>query len=161
MQELIAGSLAGLVATIPMTAAMGALHEQLPPQERYPLPPREITVRMAEQAGAEELTDAEGEREVATWVSHFGYGAGIGAVYGAFAGRVPAPAPISGILWGLVVWSGSYLGWLPAAGIRRSALKQPPRREALMIAAHAVFGASLGLAYAALRGARKTSPPVL
>ena len=108
-------------------------------------------MRTAERAGAEELTDEESEREAVTWTSHLGYGAAAGAMYGAFADRVPVPPVASGVLWGLIVWSGSYLGWLPAAGIRESATRQPPRREALMIAAHVVFGAFLGLTYGALR----------
>jgi hypothetical protein len=160
MHRLIAGSLAGMAATVPMSAAMAALHEELPPQERYPLPPREVTQRIAGQAGADEAVDSEGEAEIATWVAHFGYGALTGAMYGGLAGRIPLPGVASGVLWGLVVWSGSYLGWLPAAGIRRSATEQPPRREALMIAAHVVFGSALGLAYAAL-GGKATRQPVL
>jgi putative membrane protein len=161
MQQLIAGSVAGLAATVPMSIAMAAMHRQLPPHERYALPPREVTVGTAERLGAEELTDEEPEREAVTWVSHLGYGAATGAMYGALAERVPVPALASGVLWGLIVWSGSYLGWLPAAGIRASATRQPPRREALMIAAHVVFGAFLGLTYGALRGTGNERSPVL
>jgi hypothetical protein len=151
MHQLVNGSIAGLAATLPMSAVMAALHRQLPEHERYPLPPREVTVEVARRAGVEEATDSEPAREASTWVSHFGYGAASGAVYGALAGAIPLGPVAGGILWGLVVWSGSYLGWLPAAGIRASATKQPPRREALMIAAHVVFGASTGLAYRALQ----------
>lgn len=43
LTPLIAGSVAGCVATLPMTLAMEAMHRQLPPEEQYPLPPREIT----------------------------------------------------------------------------------------------------------------------
>lgn len=158
MHQLVSGSIAGLAATVPMSAVMAALHRQLPPHERYPLPPREITVEVAHRAGAEEAVDSEPDREMSTWVSHFGYGAASGAAYGALAGALPLGPLAGGILWGLVVWSGSYLGWLPAARIRASAAKQPPRREALMIAAHVVFGAATGLAYHALQR-RRARPP--
>ncbi|MCA1636528.1 MAG: hypothetical protein LC802_23280 [Acidobacteria bacterium] len=45
----------------------------------------------------------------------------------------------------MAVWAGSYLGWLPAAGILRPATEHPPRRTALMIAAHVVWGVAAGL----------------
>ncbi len=156
MNTLVNGSIAGLAATIPMSAVMAALHRQLPAHERYPLPPREITVEVARRAGADEAVDSEAGRETSIWVSHFGYGAASGAAYANVAHLLPLGPAASGILWGLVVWSGSYLGWLPAAGIRQSATRQPLRREALMIAAHVVFGAATGLAFHALQ--RRQAP---
>jgi putative membrane protein len=147
MNSILGGSIAGLVATAPMTAAMAALHRQLPRHERHPLPPREITERVALRAGAEEAVDTEQERESATWVAHFGYGAATGALYGLIARRIPGPPFARGILWGLAVWTGSYLGWLPAAGIRAASTRQPPRREALMVASHVVFGGVTGVVH--------------
>jgi putative membrane protein len=110
---------------------------------------------MAERAGVEEATETEERSEAATWISHFGYGAATGALYGALAPALPVGPLAGGVLWGLLVWSGSYLGWLPAAGIRASSTRQPPRREALMIAAHVVFGAATGLLFGALQGRRE------
>ena len=52
--RLIIGALAGLTATTAMTAAMRRLHRQLPARERYPLPPREITERLAPRVAGEE-----------------------------------------------------------------------------------------------------------
>jgi hypothetical protein len=52
---------------------------------------------------------------------------------------------LQGIACGLAVWTLSYLGWLPALGILRPATEHPPRRTALMIAAHAVCGLVLGV----------------
>lgn len=130
-----------------MTAVMAALHRELPPHERQALPPREITVRTASRVGADEAVDTEEKRESATWISHFGYGAATGAIYGTIANRFPGPPIARGVLWGLTVWAGSYLGWLPLTGIRRSSTRQPPRREALMIAAHVVFGGATGLVH--------------
>jgi uncharacterized membrane protein YagU involved in acid resistance len=152
MNNVLSGSVAGLVATAPMTAVMALLHRELPPHERQPLPPREVTVRTAGSLGAEEAVDTEKKRESATWVSHFGYGAAAGALYGLIANRFPGPPLARGILWGLTVWAGSYLGWLPLTGIRRSATRQPPRREALMIASHVVFGGATGIVHDRLRG---------
>lgn len=43
-----------------------------------------------------------------------------------------------------MVWSGSYLGLLPALNILPPATEHPPGRNALMIAAHVVWGSVLG-----------------
>src|SRR5436190_911638 len=47
---ILAGALAGLAATVPMTLAMELMYRQLPPRQRYPLPPRLITQRLARRA---------------------------------------------------------------------------------------------------------------
>ena len=49
MNRIVAGTLAGLTATAPMTAAMIAMHKALPAHERYPLPPRKVTMRVAQK----------------------------------------------------------------------------------------------------------------
>jgi hypothetical protein len=146
MNRILAGSLAGLIATVPMTMAMRALHRRLPPAERYPLPPRLITDEIASKAGVDGHLD-ESERRTATLAAHYGYGAAIGGLYGPLAGaagRDRSPV-LKGVAWGLAVWTASYLGWLPAAGILPPATEQPARRNALMIAAHVVWGAAAGV----------------
>lgn len=144
MNKILLGALAGLAATVPMSLAMKLMHEQLPPQERYPLPPRAITMEIAEEAGVKEQLD-EPAREGLTWASHFAYGATCGAVYAPLAGRLSLSPLVSGVSFGLAVWAGSYLGWLPAAGILRPATEHPMRRNALMIGAHVIWGAAAGL----------------
>ena len=145
MKRMLLGALAGLAATGPMTLAMKLMHEQLPKEERYPLPPRQVTEGLAEKAGVNEHLD-EDERKAATWVSHFAYGAACGALYGAVLGKKADERPLlAGVGFGLAVWAGSYLGWLPAAGVTSPATEHPPRRNALMIAAHAVWGAGVGV----------------
>ncbi len=146
MNRVLLGALAGLAATGPMTLAMKLMHERLPRGERYPLPPRQVTEGLAEKAGVNRHLDEEG-RETATWVSHFAYGAACGALYGAASGkRVDEHALLAGMGFGVAVWAGSYLGWLPAAGILSPATEHPARRNALMIAAHLVWGAGVGVA---------------
>lgn len=154
MNGILVGALAGLAATVPMSLAMKLMHEQLPGHEQYPLPPRAVTMEVAEQAGVREHLD-EGGRQAATWASHFGYGAACGALYGALAAGRDAPPLAAGVGFGLAVWAGSYLGWLPAAGILRPATEHPPRRTALMIAAHVVWGATTGLVVAGLADGRE------
>ncbi|HEX8707905.1 MAG TPA: DUF6789 family protein [Pyrinomonadaceae bacterium] len=143
-QGLLYGALAGLAATVPMTAVMGLLHRALPEHERYPLPPREITMEIAEEVGVKEQLDEPGRVGV-TLAAHFGYGAAIGALYAPLARRSPLAPALSGAAYGLAVWAGSYLGWLPAMGILRPATQHPPRRNALMITAHLVWGVAAGV----------------
>jgi hypothetical protein len=42
------------------------------------------------------------------------------------------------------VWAGSYLGLLPMTGLLHSATRERAERNALMIAAHVVWGGVLG-----------------
>ena len=155
MNRVLLGALAGLAATAPMTLAMKLMHEQLPREEQYPLPPRQVTEGMAEKAGVNEHLD-EDEREAATWASHFAYGAACGALYGALTGeRVDRHPVLAGVGFGVAVWAGSYLGWLPAAGVIAPATEHPARRNALMIAAHVVWGATAGVAVERLSEPRR------
>ncbi len=144
MNGILLGALAGLAATVPMSLAMKLMHEQLPEHEQYPLPPRAVTMEIAEEAGVREHLD-EPEREGLTWAAHFAYGAACGAVYAPLAQRSGLPPALSGAAFGVAVWAGSYLGWLPAAGIISPATEHPPRRNALMIAAHVVWGVAAGV----------------
>lgn len=141
MNRYLAGALAGLLATFPMTAVMQGLHRRLPPDERYPLPPREITGELARRAGVDDSL-SEDERVAATHLLHYGYGAAAGALYPLLAPR--GDPLVHGAAYGVAVWAASYLGWIPALRILRPATRHPARRNALMIAAHLVWGAATG-----------------
>jgi hypothetical protein len=136
------GAIAGLLATVPMTLSMKLMHQQLPAHEQYPLPPSEI-MTVAEEASLGEHLDPL-EHTAATLVAHFGYGAMAGALYSQIAAPLPLSPALKGSAYGVLVWSGSYLGLLPALGILKPATEHPAQRNALMIAAHIVWGAALG-----------------
>jgi hypothetical protein len=125
------GAVAGYAATLAMTALMQRLHERLPQHERYPLTPREII---------QTLAPAKGENATATrtLLAHFAYGALTGAIYGLVSQR---GGLASGALYGVGVWSASYLGWIPALKVLKPATQHPVRRNALMIGVHLVWGA--------------------
>jgi hypothetical protein len=141
---LIAGAGAGCAATAPMTAAMELMHRGLPWRERYPLPPSEIVSQLTEAIGLRKYVGRQ-EHIAITLASHFAYGTAAGALYGPLARIIPLPAALKGVIFGLLVWTLSYLGLLPGLGILRPATKHPPRRNALMIAAHILWGLVLGL----------------
>lgn len=125
---------------MPMTIAMKVMHDQLPADEQYPLPPRLILESVTDKAGAENELDEDTETGLA-YLGHFAYGTSVGAIYPLL---VREPSAATGVLFGLGVWTGSYLGYLPALGILTPATEHPARRNALMIAAHVVWGAALG-----------------
>ena len=151
MQPTLAGALAGFVATVPMSALMLAGQPALPPGRRR-LPPKQITMRLARLAGARPHPDGPATN-FATTAAHFGYGTMIGAMYGALAARRPDHPLAKGMAFGLLVWAGSYLGWLPAAGVRQPATRDPTSRNVLMIAAHLVWGAGTAYAFDKMRAA--------
>lgn len=140
------GAIAGFVATAAMSSAMARLHQRLPGRERYPLPPREITERIL--GGADDALVRDGAT-----AAHFLYGATTGALVGVVR---PKPTLREGALAGVVVWAGSYFGWIPALGILKPAADHPWRRNALMIGVHLVWGAATALILNELYLARET-----
>lgn len=142
MTPTVAASLGGLAATLPMTVAMEAMFRRLSLPQRHPLPPRTISMRLADTLGMKHELD-EQQRLAVTLLNHFAYGTAAGAVYG-LLGRRLLPGVLGGAVYGLGVWAGSYLGLLPATGLYPSAEEESARRNALMIAAHLVWGAALG-----------------
>jgi XapX domain-containing protein len=126
-----------------MTLVMETGFRYLPPHESYPLPPRRVTENVTAAAGVHHELSEEHHAKL-TWINHFGYGAAAGIVYELVKERLPGPPVVAGALFGLGVWAGSYLGWLPAADLHPPATEEGPNRNALMIAAHLVWGAALG-----------------
>jgi hypothetical protein len=157
MKNALSGGVAGAAATIPMTAAMLAIHRILPVHDQHAIPPRQITLELAERIGVNQALN-ESERQYLTAASHFGYGAAMGTVYGAVLGVSPASPIAKGLGFGLGVWAASYLGWLPAANFRASADRQGARRNEMMIAAHAVWGIGLGLLFDRLPRINTSTP---
>jgi uncharacterized membrane protein YagU involved in acid resistance len=149
---MAAGALGGLGATLVMSAVMlAARRAGLTPQ----LPPD----RIAEE-GIEEVKEApstEDEEAIVATVTHFAFGAGAGALYGAMSApivRSPLPLAIgAGLAFGTAVWLVSYQGWVPALGIMPPASRDHPGRVATMVAAHWVFGAALAVTTRQLRRA--------
>ncbi|WP_051340852.1 hypothetical protein [Azospirillum halopraeferens] len=156
MNRTAAGAVAGITATVAMTAAMRLMFRALPEHDRYPLPPRLITDRTFGPTGLPAAAGERGRRDLAL-AAHYAYGAATGALYPAVAQRIGGPPMASGIGYGLAVWAASYLGWLPAAGILTPATRHPPARNTLMLAAHVVWGAVTGIVAARLAAGHRTT----
>lgn len=145
------GIWSGLLATGPMTLAMFRMQESLPKSEKSPLPPATLTSEITGAVGLDQKVPAQFRPDL-TMASHFGYGATGGILYSFLSKRAPEASPLlKGSLFGMCVWAASYLGWIPAFGLRASAYKMPAKRNALMIMSHLIWGASLGLAEKEMR----------
>ncbi|HTK76399.1 MAG TPA: DUF6789 family protein [Gemmataceae bacterium] len=138
-----AGAVAGCVATVPMTAAMRAIHRRLPPHERDPLPPAQVTVNAAEIVGVAHKLSRR-QKQNAFLAAHYGVGTAAGAFYGVLAPSLPGPGLLNGAAYGLTVWASSYLGVLPATGLYKPPDRESARRHGMTAAAHVVWGGVLG-----------------
>jgi hypothetical protein len=154
MQTLVRGGIAGLAATVPMTLviaagrASGLLHTP---------PPVEIAENVAEQAG--EDPDRHSPAFQAAWLAaHAGYGMACGVVYALARPLLPRSDVAAGLLFGGAVWAVSYLGLMPALELYPQVDDDTPRRTAVMIAAHAVFGTSLANLDRALQSPEHEEP---
>jgi uncharacterized membrane protein YagU involved in acid resistance len=155
MNSALAGAIGGIVATYAMTVAMAKMKKRLPAEQRAALPPRRITEGALRPV--QEILPPERHEEAwrdLSLTSHFAFGAMAGAAWGALH---PKSSVSNGILYGLGVWAGSYMGWVPSFGLMPPATRQPLQRNLLMIAAHVVWGASL---HAAARHIRLSDPVV-
>jgi hypothetical protein len=87
---------------------------------------------------------------------HFGYGSTVGALYWRTMARLQWPVVLKGMMFGLAVWTVSYLGWLPLLfGLLSSATQHPSCRNALMIVAHLVWGTTIaGVTHTVVSGER-------
>ena len=122
---------------------MGALGEP---------PPRKLTRRILSLFGASNATRSP-QVEAMTALTHLGYGAGAGALYGALASPLESTRSrvAAGAMFGAALWAVSYAGWIPAAGLMARPQRDRPARPASMVIAHLIFGAVLGAVYRPLR----------
>jgi len=99
---MIRGAVAGACATLPMTFCMMRLFRALPQDQQYPLPPAEITAILIDRLGlAIHLTQKE--QTMLTLLAHIAYGSAGGVLYGIVAQKFAQPAPIKGIIYGLLL----------------------------------------------------------
>jgi putative membrane protein len=138
------GAFAGLIATVPMTLFMLAAQRTLPHRQQYALPPEILTDKFARLVGLRKHMKKP-HLLLASLVSHLSFGATAGAIYGPLTRIIPIPSVLKGIVFGLVVWVANYLGWIPVVGMAEAATRQPIQRNALMVAAHVVWGAGTGV----------------
>jgi hypothetical protein len=143
---LLVGATAGALSTVAMSGVMlGAKRAGLTGE----LPPERITRRAIDAVSAEPPDDHKEDAIAA--VAHLGFGAFAGAVFGVLTTRSgsvsgsPAIASFTGMMYATGIWLVSYQGWVPALGILPPASSDRRGRVLTMLAAHWVYGATLGL----------------
>ncbi len=135
--RLVLGYAAGLAGTVPMTIAMDRLWRLLPERQRYPLPPREIMAGVV-PGRVQEATSERGMRGL-TLAAHFAFGGAAGALLGALP---IARRHETGAAYGVLIWTVSYMGWIPALRILKPASAHPVLRSLLMVSVHLIWGAA-------------------
>jgi putative membrane protein len=85
------------------------------------------------------------EKTAASHLVHYGFGAVMGAVYGAAASVRPAVAVGGGTAFGAAVWLGAHVTVVPALGLARSPLREPPAKEARELILHLAYGVTVAL----------------
>ncbi len=144
LNRCVNGAVAGLIATAPMTWTIRAAQRLMPPRHGNRIPPRQVAEAVLQNARVHDELP-QGMKDAFATLSHYAFGATAGVALAAVTKASPLPKPVVGALVGLGVWTASYLGWLPAAGLRRSATKDSAGRNAQMIVAHLVWGATAAL----------------
>jgi hypothetical protein len=141
MKAALDGAIGGGVATGVMSLLMlaaakaGFIDRQ---------PPEEIADAVLDAAGAPGHSE---ETEDALAVAlHFTFGIGMGALFGVLHRRLrlPIPAFLHGLLFGCLLWTVSYKGWVPGLGIMPPPEHDRPSRQLTTVLAHWVYGAILG-----------------
>lgn len=144
MKRWQSGFWSGILATGPMTLFLFEAHKSLPQKEKKALPPAMLTRAIAKKLNLDSVLTEE-QKENLIFLSHLGFGGVCGSLYSLFTQKSKMHPVLTGSLFGLGVWSTSYLGWIPAMDLRPKAVRTSPERNTMMILAHLVWGASLGL----------------
>ena len=148
MKLLARGTLAGLVGTALMTAAM------LPSKKASMSPgkvaPRQITENLLNRLRVRRHLSRPAFE--ASWVAlHFGYGTVSGVDYALGQRAIGRERPVlEGLVFGMALWAVGYCGWLPLAGLYPPPTRLPKREVgAELIATHLIYGVSTAAAHRA------------
>jgi len=136
-QRLAWGAASGALATVAMSAVMGAA-QRLGWLGR--MPPKIITRAAFNHVGVDRSRPAE---NAGATVAHFAFGAVGGGLYGALRPLRARTSPLQGVVYGTLIWLVSYAGWVPALRIMPPPQRDRPGRVPSMLAAHWVYGAVL------------------
>ncbi len=109
--------------------------------------PAQVGKRLYEGLLHREL--APSAARLTTNVMHWAYGSGQGAVLGLTAGSIRARGALLGPFFGAAVWTSSYVV-LGVMGLYKPAWQYPPSILAKDLGNHLLYGATTGLAFAAL-----------
>ena len=128
---LIAGLIGGLVGTLAKTLA----ERMFPPRTHGEPEPTEV----AAQRVAGHPLDAD-TKAIASEGIHWGYGAAVGAAYGALAEYFPAATAKEGASFGMALEALTHETALPALGLAGEPEDETMRERASEVTSHVVYG---------------------
>lgn len=142
VQTVLVGTLGGVLGTVTMSALMLAAHKA---RLMGRLPPERITQKAFFHGFRSHKR--ERRKNMLAALLHIGFGAAAGAFFGFVYRRLPVGAnPVGlGSVYGSLIWFLSYGGWAPALGMIPPIHRDRPGRPAIMVLAHWVYGATLGV----------------
>ena len=149
--RVVGGTVGGVVGSafmaVPILAARAAGLTGTPAPER-------ITEGLLHRAGVRLDRDTEDQ---VTAMSHVGFGAGAGALYGVLAPRdTDLPRALAlGLGYATALYAVSYAGWVPALGLLAPPDRDQPARQVVMLVAHWLYGVSIAVATHAASGDRR------
>ncbi len=154
-QQVVKGAAAGAAATVGMSAFMLAARRA---GWLGRMPPEKITARTLDRL---HIRRSEQAQDWTATALHLAFGAAAGSLFepARQIARLPIPAPIQGAAFGTGVWAVSYLGWAPALSVMPPPRRDRPGRPLVMLSAHWVYGALLGLLLSARTQPVPHAPP--
>ena len=151
MQRIASGALGGAGGTLVLTG----FREVLTAAGLVGVTAPEQVIARLEELGL--LDDPSPEtRRVLTAVAHLSYGVGIGAALGLLRrerGGVAEETAV-GTALGILAWGANWTVLLPFTGVHRPPWKERTPKVLLPILDHAVYGATWGVLYRAMRSDR-------
>jgi len=134
-KSLAKGLLAGLIGGLVATAAKSIGERIYPPRTHGEPEPPEV---LAEKIAGHELSGPA--KAIAAGSIHWGFGAGVGAAYGALAEYFPAATAKDGASFGIALATLTHEGALPAMGLSAPPEEQTTREHTSEVATHVLFG---------------------
>ena len=80
------------------------------------------------------------KKKLAGSIVHYGFGATMGAAYGAIAEILPRVTVGVGVPFGAAVWLGAHVVVVPALGLAEPPTRRPRSAEALELGLHLLYG---------------------
>jgi putative membrane protein len=128
---LVAGLIGGLAGTVAKTLA----ERLFPPRTHGEAEPPAV---LAEDVAGHALTPAA--NAVAVEAIHWGFGAAVGAAYGALAEYYPAATAKDGASFGVALGTLTHEGALPALGLAAAPEDQTMREKTSEMTSHVAYG---------------------
>jgi putative membrane protein len=134
-RSLAKGLVAGLIAGLAATAAKSCVEALFPPRVHgEPEPPEVLAEKVVGHALDRETKTHAGE------AIHWGFGAAVGAAYGALAEYYPAATDKEGAAFGLALMTLTHETALPAMGLTEDVEEQTARERTSEATSHLVYG---------------------